>query len=135
MSHKTVFREEQSWADDAAKRPRRARKVGGFLHGIGVRSRGALKAPEKSNRVFGKWARGAAPNQPACPFLVSWKRRDHWSRLYRVKREWSWTDSNRRPSRCKRDALPTELQPRALVGERMPSPSILSSAPTRRGVI
>lgn len=24
---------------------------------------------------------------------------------------WSWTDSNRRPSPCKGDALPTELQP------------------------
>ena len=65
MSHKTVLQQEQSWADDAAKRPRRARKVGDLLHGIGVRSRGALKAPEKSNRVFGKSARGAALNQPA----------------------------------------------------------------------
>ena len=25
--------------------------------------------------------------------------------------KWSWTDLNRRPPRCKRDALPTELQP------------------------
>lgn len=26
--------------------------------------------------------------------------------------KWSWTDLNRRPSACKADALPTELQPR-----------------------
>ena len=27
---------------------------------------------------------------------------------------WSWTESNRRPSACKADALPTELQPRPI---------------------
>jgi hypothetical protein len=26
--------------------------------------------------------------------------------------EWRWTGSNRRPSHCERDALPTELRPR-----------------------
>src|SRR6185312_6184821 len=28
--------------------------------------------------------------------------------------EWRWTGSNRRPSHCERDALPTELHPRVL---------------------
>ncbi len=30
--------------------------------------------------------------------------------------QWSWTESNRRPSGCKPDALPTELQPRISMG-------------------
>jgi hypothetical protein len=29
-----------------------------------------------------------------------------------IRAKWSWTDLNRRPSACKADALPTELQPR-----------------------
>ena len=34
------------------------------------------------------------PNCTTPPFIIEW---------------WAMTDSNRRPSRCKRDALPTEL--------------------------
>ena len=34
---------------------------------------------------------------------------------------WSWPGSNRRPSDCEPDALPTELQPRLYVGARAPT--------------
>jgi hypothetical protein len=43
---------------------------------------------------------------------------EHHTGKYRVRGNlwWSWTGSNRRPQACKARALPTELQPRKLVG-------------------
>ena len=44
------------------------------------------------------------PNPPVCSSVSSKPSgQEDW---------WSWTGSNRRPSACKADALPTELQPR-----------------------
>ena len=42
---------------------------------------------------------------------------------------WSWTGSNRRPSECHPDALPTELQPHNQ-SDLIISPTFLMSSPT-----
>ena len=48
--------------------------------------------------------RHSLPNPPVCSSVSSKPSgQEDW---------WSWTGSNRRPSACKADALPTELQPR-----------------------
>ena len=59
MIHNTIH-PSSTVPDDAPRRPWRARKVGGFSHGIGVPSRGARQVARRSNEVFEKWRSGGA---------------------------------------------------------------------------
>ena len=46
---------------------------------------------------------------------------------------WSWAELNRRPSACKADALPTELQPRTCVRSLPGCPEAEGSPPAADG--